>query len=62
MALGASNAPNVAFGAWNQGRTRSVSAEGGGGGKGGAPKATFGRMNHGQNESKGPLLSLYARA
>ncbi|GAA4549936.1 hypothetical protein GCM10023192_73180 [Amycolatopsis samaneae] len=43
VAFGASNAPNATLGAWNRGRTRSVSVEGGGGGKGGAPNATLGR-------------------
>ncbi|GAA4526726.1 hypothetical protein GCM10023192_09010 [Amycolatopsis samaneae] len=33
VAFAALDAPNVAFGAWNGGWTRSVSVEGGGGGK-----------------------------
>ncbi|GAA4544783.1 hypothetical protein GCM10023192_56010 [Amycolatopsis samaneae] len=43
VAFGASNAPNATLGAWNGGWARSVSVEGGGGGKGGAPNATLGR-------------------
>ncbi|GAA4552491.1 hypothetical protein GCM10023192_82380 [Amycolatopsis samaneae] len=33
VAFGASNAPNATLGAWNRGWARSVSVEGGGGGK-----------------------------
>jgi NAD(P)-dependent dehydrogenase (short-subunit alcohol dehydrogenase family)/acyl carrier protein len=43
VALGASDAPKAALGALNDAAARSASVEGGGGGMGGAPKATLGR-------------------